>query len=263
MMPIKITLAAKARPGYFPSIKRAIELSFVMPAFNEASRISRSIESVARFLARDSRRSEVLIVNDGSSDNTSELVQKKIAALNNFRLLELPENRGKGAAVREGMLASRGSRVLMTDTDLSTPLSELSKLDGALDNGFDIAIGSRHLPGSVLQRRQPLQRVMAGLMFGSVVRTLLPIKIMDTQCGFKLFKGEAARGLFKDQTIDGFAFDVEIVTMAIVRGLYVKEVPVIWSDSDESKVSIAGHLPSVIKELLSIRHNWKAGMYSL
>jgi dolichyl-phosphate beta-glucosyltransferase len=260
--PRSIITGTADRSGRSPGSIRTIGLSLVIPAYNEASRIGRCIDTVAQFLAKDPRRSEVIVVNDGSKDNTAELTREKIAAFDNFRLLELPENRGKGAAVREGILASNGDRVLMMDADLATPLDQLKKLDSALDEGFDIAVGSRQLPGSVLVKRQPWRRQLAGLSFGTVVRTLLPINIKDTQCGFKLFKGNAARDLFGHLSIDGFAFDVEIVTMAIVRGLSIKEVPVVWSDAGESKVSVIGHLPAVIKEILDVRHRWKTGIYS-
>src|SRR3990172_7489771 len=164
-----------------------MKLSLIIPAYNEAARLERTIEQILESLGQFPAPAEVLIVDDGSADDTARKVETIIAGRDDFRLLRLPANRGKGAAVKAGMLASRGEAVLMSDADLSTPLSELPRFLAALADGSDLVVGSRQLPESNLVRRQPWLRARAGLLFGGVVRRLVPVGVVDTQCGFKLF----------------------------------------------------------------------------
>jgi glycosyltransferase involved in cell wall biosynthesis len=205
-------------------------LSVVIPAYNEEARLGATLARVTAWLRARGGAWEVIVADDGSRDATRE-----IAAAAGVRVLTLP-HAGKGAAVRAGMLAATGARVLFSDADLATPIEELDKLDAELDRGADIAIASRALSGARIATRQHPLREAMGRTFNLIVRALMLGGIKDTQCGFKLFTRAAAQDLFGRATIDGFAFDVEILWLA--RGRYaVAEVPVTWRHVEESKVS--------------------------
>ena len=208
------------------------DLSVVVPAFDEEARLGPTLERIGPWCRVHHPEHEILVVDDGSRDRTAEVAR----AVPGVTVLELGRNRGKGAAVRAGMLAAAGRRVLFSDADLATPIEELAKLWAELDRGADIAIASRALPGADIRTRQHPARELMGRTFNLMVRALVMGGIKDTQCGFKLFTGEAARDLFGRSTVDGFAFDVEILWLA--RGRYrIAEVPVVWHHVDESKVS--------------------------
>jgi len=240
--------------------KSFMKLSLVIPAYNEAARIEQSLAQILGYLAEVSQPAEIIVVDDGSTDTTAEKVQAMAASRPDLRLLRLPRNLGKGAAVKAGVLASQGDEVLISDADLSTPLSELPRFLAALADGFDLAIGSRQLPGSRLIRHQPWLRQLAGVLFGFFVRMLVPVGVVDTQCGFKLLRGPAARELFQRLTIPGFCFDVELLVLAQALGFQVAELPVSWENMAGSKVSLVRHLPQVARELLRIRWNlWRGG----
>jgi glycosyltransferase involved in cell wall biosynthesis len=213
-----------------------VALSLVIPAYNEAARIGKTLEEVRRYLDTERIDAEVLVVDDGSSDDTVSVVEQFSRADARIRLLKLPKNQGKGAAVRAGMLASRGERKLFMDADLATPMEELKKLARALDAGADIAIGSRGLPDSTLLVRQHPAREAMGRTFNLLVKAAGLRGIEDTQCGFKLFTRAAAEHLFSEARIERFAFDVELLLLA--RGRFsVAEVPVEWRHVQESRVS--------------------------
>ncbi len=211
-------------------------LSIVIPAWNEAARIGGALAAARALLDGRTAPAEVIVVDDGSRDATAAIVEAHAREDARVTLIRLPENRGKGAAVRTGVLASRGERVLFMDADLATPLDELPRLERALDEGADVAIGSRALAASrILTRQHPLREAM-GRSFNLLVRALLLDGIRDTQCGFKLFTRRAADELFGAATVDRFAFDVEILLLA--RGRFrVVEVPVAWRHVEQSKVS--------------------------
>jgi glycosyltransferase involved in cell wall biosynthesis len=212
------------------------QLSVVIPAFNEEARIGPTLTSVTEWLDGKREDYELLVVDDGSRDATPEIINAAGAVNPRVRLIQLPRNRGKGAAVREGVLASKGDEVLFSDADLATPIEELDKLRASLREGFDVAIGSRAVPGADIRTRQHPMREAMGRTFNVIVRALVLGGIRDTQCGFKLFRGDAGRALFREARVDGFAFDVEVLLLA--RGRYrVAEVPVIWRHVAESKVS--------------------------
>ena len=234
---------------------RLMKLSLVIPAYNEAGRIEQSLEQVFDFLAGFSGSAEIIVVDDGSRDATPALVQAKAQGRPDLRLIRLPRNQGKGAAVRAGVLESQGDWILMTDADLSTPLSELPRFFAALADGFDLAVGSRQLPGARIGRRQPWLRQSAGLLFGFILRRIVPVGVVDTQCGFKLFRGEPGRNLFRRLSVKGFCFDLELLALARRAGLQITEIPVTWSNAEGSKVSLLWDLPGVIWEVLQIR--WK------
>jgi len=212
-------------------------LTVVIPAYQEAARIGPSLVEVERFLAARAETWEVIVVDDGSVDATASLVEEFVRSRPRFTLVRLPENRGKGAAVREGMSRSRGARVLFSDADLSTPLEELDVLDRELERGADLVLASRAVRGARLEVRQPWYRERMGKLFNVCVRLVTGIPFQDTQCGFKLLRGEVARPLAADMREDGFSFDVELVLLARGRGLDVREVPVRWHDERGSRVS--------------------------
>jgi dolichyl-phosphate beta-glucosyltransferase len=211
-------------------------LSIVIPAYNEERRLGPSLASVEAFLRRRRLRAEVWVVDDGSTDGTSALVSRHARSRRWLRLLRQPRNVGKGAAVRAGVLAARAPQILFTDADLSTPLEELDALRAALAGGADIAIGSRALDRSRIAVRQPFYREAAGRFFNRCVQLLSVPGIQDTQCGFKLFRAEAARRLFSLQQVPRFGFDVELLYLARKAGLRVVELPVRWVNSPETKV---------------------------
>jgi dolichyl-phosphate beta-glucosyltransferase len=232
-------------------------ISIVIPAYNEARRIGATLERVAQYL--DARRApyEVLVVDDGSRDATRAVVAGIAGAHPQVRLIALPRNAGKGAAVRTGVLASRGRAVLFSDADLSTPIEELPRLEAELAAGADIAIGSRAVPGEV-ERHQPVLRRLQGRGFHLAVWALgfrVVSAVRDTQCGFKLFRGAVARVLFRELTLTGFAFDVELLELAH-RRFALREVPVAWAHADGSKVRPGIDAARMLRDLVRIRWGW-------
>ena len=218
----------------------ALEISVVVPAFDEAARLPATLASVIAHLRSAGRSFEVIVVDDGSRDATAEVAASALACLAGWgRLLRLDRNRGKGAAVRVGARAARGARVLVTDADLSTPIEELAELESACTAGADIAIGSRAIDRTRIERRQPLLRDWIGRGFNVVVRLVALPGIRDTQCGFKLFRREVVEPVFGRTRIDGFGFDVEVLAVARWLGYTIAEVPVRWRNHDDSRVSLA------------------------
>ena len=229
--------------------------SLVVPAFDERARIERAIGAISAW-----RRSgpggwdwEVIVVDDGSTDGTAEIARSAALAENlAVEILRHEKNRGKGAAIRTGVLASTGDPVLVSDTDLSTPLTEWVKLAERLPT-YPVSIGSRALDEDLVRRRQPFYRQFMGKIFNGFVRTLAVPGIHDTQCGFKLFRGDVARDLFAQARIDRFAYDVEILFLARRRGIAIAEVPVLWFNSPESKVSVVRDSVRMLRDLARIR----------
>ena len=212
-------------------------LSVVIPAYNEERRLPGTLKSVIEYLRPRGTPFEVLVVDDGSTDATAAAVEAFGDPA--VHLLRSPQNRGKGHAVRTGMLKATGARRLMTDADLSTPMTDLGALEEALGRGFDIAIGSRALPGSKVEVRQGAFREGMGRVFNVGVRLLLLGVLCDTQCGFKLFTAEAAQVAFGTSRLDGFSFDVEALVVARQRGLRITEVPVTWRNDTATRVGLA------------------------
>jgi dolichyl-phosphate beta-glucosyltransferase len=210
-------------------------LSVVIPAYNEERRLGPSLEKVFSYLKGRRRPFEVLVVDDGSSDGTAPLVRKLSKKHKGLRLVMNGGNRGKGASVRHGVEQAKGTEILMSDADLSTPIAELAALEKALKRA-DIAIGSRALDRGRITRRQPFYREAGGRFFNLLVRALTVKGIADTQCGFKLFKAEAARRIFAMQKVPRFGFDVEALFLAKKLGYRVAELSVAWENSPETKV---------------------------
>ena len=235
-----------------------LQLSVVVPAYNEEGRVGTTIEQMLAYLDGRAQAFEILVVDDGSADRTPELVAGIAARHPPVRLLREP-HRGKGAAVRAGALAARGRVVLFCDADLSHPLEELTRLPALLD-GAQVAIASRE--GAAARRiGEPLHRHLMGRIFNFIVRTLTVPGIQDTQCGLKCFTREAARDLFSHQTIDGFGFDVEILFLARKRGYRVVEVPITWRHVPASRIDPLRDTIRMLTDVLRVRWNEATGLY--
>jgi dolichyl-phosphate beta-glucosyltransferase len=228
-----------------------LKISLIVPAYNEERRLPGSIARIAEYVDGRLETWDVVVVDDGSTDATVTVAQKASRAAGlPLRVISLPANRGKGAALRAGVLASEGDVVLTSDADLSTPLSEWKKLEGA---GSPIAIGSRGLDESTVKVAQPWYRRTMGKIFNRLVHRATGTNLRDTQCGFKLFDGAVARRLFAGATIDRFAYDVEILARAERAGIPVAEVPVLWFNSPESKVHVVRDSFRMLVDLWRIR----------
>jgi len=228
-------------------------LSIVIPAFNEEGRLGASLEKIRAYLAGKPFAAEVVIVDDGSRDRTSDVARAALDGRVPYRIIRFGENRGKGAAVKAGVLTSAGRAVLFTDADLSAPIEELDKFLPKLEEGFDVVIGSRAIPGCDIRVPQAPPRQAMGRFFNRLVRLFVMSGCNDTQCGFKLFRREVALELFTRLGTAGFAFDVEILLLARKLGYKVSEVPVVWCDSRPSRVGILRGSWRMLRELLAIR----------
>ena len=230
-------------------------LSVVIPAFNEAERLPRTLDRVGAFLRAFGRGHEIVVVDDGSKDETAERARAAGATV-----LRNDRNRGKGHAVRRGMLEARGQRRLMTDADLSTPIEELPRFLDTMAEGYDVVIGSRALPGANIEVHQPWFRENMGRLYNVFVRAVAVPGLRDTQCGFKLWSADAARAAFADARLDGFSFDVEALYLARKRGYRIAEVPVTWRNDAATRVSLGGG-SAAFPDLLRIRLNDWMGRY--
>src|SRR5439155_8704317 len=232
-------------------------LSVVVPALNEEDRLPRTLERIVSHLGRRREGYELVVVDDGSRDRTAERAQAAGATV-----LRNEATRGKGYAVRRGLLAGSGAGRLMTDADLSTPIEELDRLCARMDEGHDVVIGSRALPGARIEVHQPWYRENMGRLFNLFVRALAVPGVTDTQCGFKLFSASAARDVFSSARLDGFSFDVEVLFLARRKCYRIAEVPVVWRNDAASRVSLVrGFL--AFPDLLRIRTNDWRGRYGL
>jgi dolichyl-phosphate beta-glucosyltransferase len=230
-------------------------LSVVIPAFNEAERLPRTLDRVGAFLRAAGLGHEILVVDDGSRDETAGKARAAGATV-----LRNDTNRGKGHAVRRGMLEARGQRRLMTDADLSTPIEELPRFLDKLAEGYDVVIGSRAVAGAKIEIHQPWFRENMGRIYNLFVRALALPGLRDTQCGFKLWSAAAARAAFADSRLDGFSFDVEALYLARKRGYRIAEVPVTWRNDAATRVSLGGG-SAAFPDLLRIRLNEWMGRY--
>lgn len=239
-----------------------VDLSIVIPAYNEEHRIPPTLARLHAFLQRQPLRYEIVVVDDGSRDNTTGVVALAMATIPNLRLVRQTPNRGKGAAVRRGMLEARGQIRVMCDADGSMPPEELPKLLAPIVScKAEISIGSRYVEGAKTDVKQPLYRVLWSRLCNRVIQKSLVPGVRDTQCGFKAFTAEAARDLFRYGRIDGWAFDLEILALARRRGFEIAEVGVEWKDDGRSRVNPLKDMWKVIKEALTIRRNLRRGVY--
>ena len=228
-----------------------VDLSVVVPAYNEAGRLAPGLRRAVEYLAGRGRPYELLVVDDGSRDATATVAAA--FADQGVRVIRHERNRGKGAAVRTGVLASRGERVLISDADFSTPIEEVEKLEARLGDGTPLVLGSRGLATSQVQQHQPFYRELMGRTFNLVIRMAGVRGIRDTQCGFKLAVGDVGRSLFSDLTLDGFAWDVEMIWLARRRGYGVAEVGVVWINSPDSRVDPIRSSLSMLRDVLLMR----------
>jgi glycosyltransferase involved in cell wall biosynthesis len=235
--------------------------TIVIPAYNESTRLGATLERVLAFARQQSWDAEIIVVNDGSTDNTAELVRKYARNNEILRLLENPGNCGKGYSVRHGVLNAQGTIILFTDADLSSPIEEAPKLIAALKAGADIAIGSRWMKTELQTRRQSLARQAMGRVFNFLLRITLRLDFKDTQCGFKAFRRGAARALFPRQKIEGWGFDPELLFLARLFGFKVAEVAVLWGHDHGTRINPVADGSRMLLEILRIRWNAITGKY--
>ena len=238
-----------------------ITYSIVIPAYNEGARLGATLEKVLGYVREQGWNAELIVVNDGSRDNTADLVRGFAAKDPMLRLVENPGNRGKGYAVRNGMLQARGEIVVFSDADLSSPIEEMPKLLAALAAGADIAIGSRWLNSELQTRRQSLLRQLFGRIFNLLLRVILGLQFKDTQCGFKAFTRRAAQAIFPLQRIERWGFDPEILFLARKFGFRVEEVAVFWGHSGDTRIHPLVDGARMFWEMVRIRWYDVTGKY--
>ena len=237
-------------------------LSIVIPAYNESARIEATLGRVLECIEQRNWDAEVFVVDDGSTDDTSAIVERWSGRYPRLRLLHNGKNRGKGYSVRHGLLAATGDVVMFTDADLSSPMEEAERLIAALDAGAEVAIGSRWLDRTRQTIHQPLYRQFFGRCFNSVTRTVMGLPFKDTQCGFKAFKRDAAHAIFRLQRIERWGFDPELLFIARKLKYRVVEVPVTWGHDERSRMSYLKDGMRMLQEIGQIRYNAIAGRYN-
>lgn len=235
-------------------------LSVVIPAYNEEQRIAATLQNVSRYLMKQEEESEIIIVNDGSTDRTEQVIRRFMAGLDDYKrfktqLIYIAEkkNRGKGFVLKKGILEARGSYVLFMDADSAAGISEITKLLPHVQAQYDIAIGSRSIAGAILLKHQPPLRERMGKIFNRLVCLTTVKGFIDTQCGFKLFRRSAARAIFTETKINGFACDVEMLYIAMEKNLKIIEVPITWEDHPDSRVHLIRGSLAMLRDLLKIR----------
>jgi dolichyl-phosphate beta-glucosyltransferase len=234
-------------------------LSIIIPAYNEENRLPNTLEQVFHFLGKQSFSSDVIVVENGSTDRTFELAQKFADQRKNLRVIHNKE-RGKGGAVQRGVLEAHGEYVFICDADLSMPVGEISKFLPPTLMDFDIAIGSREAPGAV-RYDEPYYRHLTGRVFNMLIRWMVLPKLQDTQCGFKCLRAKVARDIFPFQTLTGWAFDVELLYIAHHHGYHILEIPIDWYFNADSKVRVLRDSWRMFIDLLVIRRNARRGLY--
>lgn len=237
------------------------DLSIIVPAFNEESRLPETLAKIAAWIRDSGRDTEVLLVDDGSTDGTAAVAESLRPQLPVLRIISNGVNRGKGFSVRHGMLQARGRLALFTDADLSAPIAEATRLLAALESEYDVAIGSRAMNRKLISARQSRFREFAGIIFNTVVRLALRLPFVDTQCGFKAFKREPCKIIFAQQRIERFGFDPELLYLARHHGLRATEIPVRWAHSPGTKVSMLRDSLQMFADVFLIRWNALTGRY--
>jgi len=236
------------------------ELSIVIPSFNEELRLPTTLREISSYIRSSRRETEVIVVDDGSTDRTSDVANSFRGEIQRLRVVANNKNRGKGYSVRHGMMEAHGRVVLFTDADLSAPIAEADKLLAALAD-HDVAIGSRAMDRSLISVRQSLFREYAGIIFNFIVRAILRLPFVDTQCGFKAFRRDRCRVIFEQQRIERFGFDPEILYLARHHGLRSAEIPVRWAHSPATKVSMWRDSIQMFLDVFVIRWNSLSGRY--
>jgi glycosyltransferase involved in cell wall biosynthesis len=237
------------------------QLSIVIPAYNESARIENALERVMACIAKQGWDAEVLVVDDGSTDVTTDIIQHWMERNPRLHLIKNEGNRGKGYSVRNGLLQAAGEVVMFTDADLSAPMEEAERLLAAIADGADVAIGSRWMDKTRQTIHQPLYRRFFGRCFNWVTRTVMGLPFKDTQCGFKAFKRPAAQIIFRLQRIERWGFDPEILFIARKLGYEIREVPVTWGHDERSRMSYLKDGMKMLEEMAIIRGNSIAGRY--
>jgi dolichyl-phosphate beta-glucosyltransferase len=250
------------RMGVAPNTTdRLLGYSIIIPAYNESARVGATLEKVLAYVDKVGWDAEIIVVDDGSRDNTVEIIRGYAAKNPRLRLLQNPGNRGKGYSVRNGMLHAQGELLLFSDADLSAPIEEADKLFGAIAGGADIAIGSRWLRRDLQTQRQPFYRQIFGRVFNLLLRITLGLTYKDTQCGFKAFTRDAAEKIFPLQKIERWGFDPELLYLARKLNFRVAEVPVEWAHSEGTRISPLRDGTRMFVEMLKIRWNAITGKY--
>lgn len=240
------------------------EFSIVIPAFEEEERLAVSLAGIVSFLTKESIAAEIIVVDDGSGDKTAEIAEIAFGEYPTVssKVIRYEQNRGKGFAVKTGLLAAAADIALFSDADLSTPIDEMAKLVDPIRNGeYDLTFGSRALDRSLIGTHQPWRREQGGKVFNLIVRMLTGMPFWDTQCGFKAFNMQKFRPLLDVMRIDRFGFDVEFLFVANLHGLRLKEIPVRWNDDARSKVSVVRDSLRMFDEVRQIRRNARKGAY--
>jgi glycosyltransferase involved in cell wall biosynthesis len=238
----------------------APQLSIIVPSYNEELRLPATLEKIAAFLRDNYPDTEVIVVDDGSTDRTAAVAQEFVGKIPNLRVLPNGTNRGKGYSVRHGSLEARGDNILFTDADLSAPIEEAPKLLTALQ-AYDVAIGSRAIDRSKIEVHESPFREFAGIVFNKIVRFTLRLPFVDTQCGFKAFRRERCRIIFEQQTIERFGFDPELLYLARHHGLSTVEVSVRWAHSPATKINMMRDSIQMFIDVFIIRWNALRGRY--
>ena len=243
------------------SVDRLLGYSIVIPAYNESARVGATLDRVLAHVAERGWDAEIIVVDDGSRDNTVEIIRAYAENNPRLRLLQNPGNRGKGYSVRNGMLHARGELLLFSDADLSSPIEEADKLFAAIAGGADVAIGSRWLRRDLQTQRQPFYRQIFGRIFNLMLRLTLGLTFKDTQCGFKAFTRQAGQKIFPLQKIERWGFDPELLYLARKLDFKVAEVPVEWAHREGTRISPLRDGIKMFAEMLKIRWNGLTGKY--
>jgi dolichyl-phosphate beta-glucosyltransferase len=238
-----------------------VYLSLIVPAFNEETRIGKSLERIFNFLQSQPYSFEVILVDDGSQDRTVELVRERFGTHSAVKILRQPYNQGKGEAVKQGMLSGVGKYLLFTDADLSVPIETLPIFLDRLEDHCDVIIGTRKKPGALIEVHQPFYREFMGKTYTMLSNCILASRISDFTCGFKGFRQQAAKALFSLQRLRNWSFDSEILFLAQLKGYRIKEVPVTWRDDHATKVRLWRDVASSFLGLMRIRVNQYLGKY--
>ncbi len=236
-------------------------LSLVVPAYNEENRIGQSLDRILSFFTSQSYPYEVIVVDDGSTDRTVEVVRGFAAANPRLRVEPQPRNCGKGEAIKKGMLLAGGAFLFFSDADLSVPIEAVPEFLSRLEAGYDVAVGSRRTAGSVIEVHQPIHRELMGKVFTRLSNLILGLRLKDFTCGFKAFRRDAARALFSRQRLGGWSFDSEILYLAKLKGYRIAEVPVVWRNDEATKVRLARDIVRSFTDLWNIRLNHARGKY--
>jgi glycosyltransferase involved in cell wall biosynthesis len=240
-------------------------LSVIIPAYNEAARLGKTLSTIFDYLNHHARGSELIVVDDGSSDETATIAEQTVVQAPpglSARVIRIQPNRGKGHAVRTGLLAARSPIALFSDADLSTPITEMPKLVEPIESGLsDLTFGSRALDRSLIGVHQPWRREQGGRVINLIVRLATRLPFWDTQCGFKAFRMSVCRPLIEAATIERFGFDVEYLYVAHLAGLRLSEIPVRWDHNDGSKLSVWRDTPRLLDEVRTVRQQARRGVY--